>query len=149
MIIILGQGTHMVLLEVVSTHSPVALLTEGLALCFAAFKGTFLAELPGILERHVQQPGDNGLIPLLVAAPDAQVVIILVESLDTTHTRIVLPDNVRLWHINILLGFPGVFSGAGGNGLCPQNVAHHGHRSVVLPSDQRYIYLKYQPMPFA
>jgi hypothetical protein len=103
---------------VVSAHSPVALLTEGLVLCFSAFKGTFLAELPGILERRVQQPGDNGLIPLLVAAPDVQVVIILVKSVDTTHTRIVLPDNVRLWHINILLGFPGV-SGAGGNGLCP------------------------------
>ncbi len=200
MIMILGQGTHMVLLEVVGTHSPVSLLTEDLALRFAAFKGKFLAEvapddnkvantvkpnllgprrgqlataatatagsvplphlrsclqhhthdlppevqvgeaatdllvkLPGVLERRVQQPGDSGPIPLLTADPDAQVVIILVKSVDTTHACILLPDNVMLRQINILLGRPGV-AGAGGNGLCPQDVAKHGHRRVVVPS---------------
>ncbi len=40
--IIVGQGTYMVLLEVVSAHSPVAFLTEGPALCFATFREQFL-----------------------------------------------------------------------------------------------------------
>ncbi len=60
-------------------------------------------------------------------------VIILIESVNTTHAHIVLPDNVRLRHMDVILGSPDV-AGPGGNRVCPQDVAHRGHWHIVVPS---------------
>jgi hypothetical protein len=108
----------------------------------------FLVKLPGVLDGAVQEPGDDGPVPFFAANLDAQVIDILVKPVHAAHAVVVPLDDVRLRHIQVLLCRPGV-SGAGGEGLCPQEVADHRDWRVVIPPEQRYIYLKNQLKPFS
>ncbi len=76
-------------------------------------------QVPGILHRGVQEPDDDGQIPLFATDLDLQVVAVLVKSVYAAHAGIVLSDDTVLLHIHLLLGCHGI-PAAGGDGLCPQ-----------------------------
>jgi hypothetical protein len=112
------------------------------------FAYSFPMQLPCILNRSVQEPGDYHLVPLLATNFDPEMVVVLVKSIHPPpHIGVILLHYVRLGDLQVPLVHPGV-PGAGAEGLNGQDVTDHCHRGIVIPSvnDLRLILQDYSLM---
>ena len=86
-------------------------LVEGVAVGLRLVPGQLVAQSPGVaieapgLHHHdVEEPGDEGPIPLLQADLDAVVLGRLIDQVNAPHHLVVLEDAVRAGDVHVLLG---------------------------------------------